>query len=217
MPRPFKGIINIDIRDSTPDWEPYEQPKAPEGSPNVLFIVWDDTGFGALSPFGGPIETPTMDRLADGGLALHAVPHDGAVLADSRVDVDRSQPHHRRHGVHLRGDDRVPRLERSHPVRDGDDRRGARRAWLQHVHVGQVALLPGGRDEHGVDEAELADRPRLRALLRLPRRRDQPVVSRPGPGPAVRRPALRPARRTGRRAWATTTTCPRTSSIAPSG
>jgi len=34
----------------------YEQPKAPDGAPNVLFIVWDDTGFGALSPFGGPVE-----------------------------------------------------------------------------------------------------------------------------------------------------------------
>jgi arylsulfatase A-like enzyme len=68
MTKSFKGIINIDIRDSTPDWDPYEQPKAPDGAPNVLFIVWDDTGFGALSPFGGPIETPTMDRLSAGGL-----------------------------------------------------------------------------------------------------------------------------------------------------
>ena len=33
-----------------------------------MFIVWDDTGFGALSPFGGPIETPTMERLSAGGL-----------------------------------------------------------------------------------------------------------------------------------------------------
>jgi arylsulfatase len=66
--KPFRGVVNIDVRDSTPDWEPYEQPKAPEGAPNVLFIVWDDTGFGALQPFGGPIEVPTMERLAESGL-----------------------------------------------------------------------------------------------------------------------------------------------------
>ena len=30
----FKGIIDVDIRKSTPDWEPYEQPKAPAGAPN---------------------------------------------------------------------------------------------------------------------------------------------------------------------------------------
>ena len=29
MTKPFKGTINIDIRDSVPDWEPYAQPKAP--------------------------------------------------------------------------------------------------------------------------------------------------------------------------------------------
>jgi hypothetical protein len=35
MAKPFKGIINIDVRDSVPDWEPYAQPKAPDGAPNV--------------------------------------------------------------------------------------------------------------------------------------------------------------------------------------
>ena len=51
MTKPFKGIVNLDIRDSTPDWEPYEQPKAPDGAPNVLYIVWDDVGFAAMEPF----------------------------------------------------------------------------------------------------------------------------------------------------------------------
>src|SRR5437660_2075798 len=68
MTKPFKGIVNLDIRDSTPDWEPYEQPKAPEGTPNVLYIVWDDVGFAAMEPFGGLIETPNMNRLAQAGL-----------------------------------------------------------------------------------------------------------------------------------------------------
>jgi len=64
----FKGVMNLDVRDSTPDWEPFVQPDAPKGAPNVLFIVWDDTGFGAWSPFGGPIEMPTLQRIADAGL-----------------------------------------------------------------------------------------------------------------------------------------------------
>ncbi len=68
MTKPFKGIINLDSRDSVPDWEPYEQPKAPDGAPNVLYIVWDDVGFGAWEMFGGMIETPNMQRLADQGL-----------------------------------------------------------------------------------------------------------------------------------------------------
>ncbi len=68
MPRPFRGTVNLDIRDSVPDWGPYEQPKAPPGSPNVLYIVLDDVGFGALGCYGGPIETPNIDRIAANGL-----------------------------------------------------------------------------------------------------------------------------------------------------
>ena len=54
-------------------------------------------------------------------------------------------------------------------------------------------------------EGALAARPRVRALLRLPRRRDQPVV----PGPRLRQPPDRAARRrprtatTSRRTWPT--------------
>jgi hypothetical protein len=62
MAWPFKGIINLDSRDSVPDWGPYAQPKAPDGALNVLYIVWDDVGFGALEIFGGMIETLNLPR-----------------------------------------------------------------------------------------------------------------------------------------------------------
>jgi arylsulfatase len=64
----FKGTINIDDRDSVSDWEPYLQPVAPEGSPNVLYIVLDDVGYSAMEPWGGLIETPNINALADSGL-----------------------------------------------------------------------------------------------------------------------------------------------------
>lgn len=68
MAKPFKGVVNIDIRDSTPDWEPYTQPIAPEGAPNVLYVVLDDVGFSAIEPYGGLIETPNIKRIAAQGL-----------------------------------------------------------------------------------------------------------------------------------------------------
>ena len=68
MSKSFKGTINVDIRDSTPDWEPFEPPKAPNGAPNVLYIVLDDVGFSAMSCYGGPIETPNIDRIANDGI-----------------------------------------------------------------------------------------------------------------------------------------------------
>jgi arylsulfatase len=68
MSEPFKGTINTDIRDSVPDWSPFEPPKAPDGSPNVVYIVLDDVGFSAMSCYGGPIETPNIDRIAGAGV-----------------------------------------------------------------------------------------------------------------------------------------------------
>jgi len=66
MTRPFKGRINIDIKDPVPDWEPYRQPMAPGGSPSVLYVVLDDDGFSAMEPFGGTI-ADSMSHRADWG------------------------------------------------------------------------------------------------------------------------------------------------------
>lgn len=68
MAKQFKGVTSLDIRDSIQDWEPFLPPQAKEGAPNVLCIVWDDTGIAAWSPFGGVIDMPTLQRIADKGL-----------------------------------------------------------------------------------------------------------------------------------------------------
>jgi arylsulfatase len=47
----FNGEIKLDIRDSKSDWAPYTHKKAPEGAPNILFILYDDTGLAAWSPY----------------------------------------------------------------------------------------------------------------------------------------------------------------------
>ena len=64
----FAGRIEVDIRDSVPDWTPFEPPKAPKGSPNVIFITLDDVGFSAMSGYGGPIPTPNIDRISADGV-----------------------------------------------------------------------------------------------------------------------------------------------------
>jgi arylsulfatase len=68
MTKAFKGTINVDIRDSEPDWTPFEPPVAPYNSPNVVYIVLDDVGFSAMDCYGGPIETPNINRIADQGV-----------------------------------------------------------------------------------------------------------------------------------------------------
>jgi arylsulfatase len=68
MSVPFKGKIDVDIRDSVPDWSPFEPPKAPDGAPSVVYVVLDDVGFSAMGCYGGPVETPNIDRIAGTGV-----------------------------------------------------------------------------------------------------------------------------------------------------
>ena len=83
MTRPFQGVVNIDIKDSVPDWGPYTQPMAPEGAPNVVYVVLDDVGFSAMEPYGGLIETPNIKRLADRGLTYTSF-HTTALCSPTR-------------------------------------------------------------------------------------------------------------------------------------
>jgi hypothetical protein len=68
MPEPFRGTINVDIRDSQPDCSPFEPPKATDGAPSVVYIVLDDVGFSAAGCYGGPVQTPNIDRIATRGV-----------------------------------------------------------------------------------------------------------------------------------------------------
>ncbi len=68
MARDFSGKIAIDVRDSEQDWGAYTQPSPPDGSPNVVYLLWDDTGIATWDIFGGLVEVPNMKRIADRGL-----------------------------------------------------------------------------------------------------------------------------------------------------
>ena len=83
MGKPFKGVIKLDVRDSKPDWTPYTLKKAPADAPNVLVILYDDTGLAAWSPFGGRIDMPTLQKLADHGL-MYSQWHTTALCSPSR-------------------------------------------------------------------------------------------------------------------------------------
>ncbi|TAI62685.1 arylsulfatase [Bradyrhizobium sp. Leo170] len=79
---PFLGTIGRTAKDSTPDFP--KEVKAPKGAPNILLILTDDVGFGASSTFGGPIPTPTLDRLATNGLRYNQF-HTTAVCSPTRT------------------------------------------------------------------------------------------------------------------------------------
>ncbi len=88
----FKGDIQLDVRDSKADWAPYIRKKAPEGAPNILFILYDDTGLAAWSPYGGRISMPTMDALAADGLT-YTQWHTVALCSPTRSCINTGRNH----------------------------------------------------------------------------------------------------------------------------
>ena len=87
----FPGRIGRTTDESSPAWP---QPvRAVPGSPNVLMIVLDDTGFGQLGCYGSPIATPHLDSLAAGGLRYNRM-HTTALCSPSRSCVVTGRNHH---------------------------------------------------------------------------------------------------------------------------
>jgi len=89
----FKGEIKLDVRDSKADWTPYELKRAPEGAPNVLIVLYDDTGLAAWSPYGGKINMPTLQKLADQGL-MYSQWHTTALCSPTRSTFLTGRNHH---------------------------------------------------------------------------------------------------------------------------
>jgi arylsulfatase A-like enzyme len=89
----FNGKISLDVRDSVADWTPYTPKKAPEGAPNFLVILYDDTGLAAWSPYGGRINMPTLDRLAANGV-IYTQWHTAALCSPTRSSFLTGRNHH---------------------------------------------------------------------------------------------------------------------------
>ena len=91
---PFKGQIGLSAKDSQPD---FPQPvQAPRAAPNIVVVLLDDVGFSASSPFGGPINTPTLDRLANNGLRYTQF-HTTALCSPTRAALLTGRNHHSAH------------------------------------------------------------------------------------------------------------------------
>src|SRR3989454_7525744 len=81
----------FDVRNATPP--PRFEVKAPAKAPNVLIVLIDDMGFGQSSAFGGPIQMPTVDRLANSGLRYNEF-HTTALCSPTRAALLSGRNHH---------------------------------------------------------------------------------------------------------------------------
>ncbi|MGB6672435.1 MAG: sulfatase-like hydrolase/transferase [Candidatus Nitrosopolaris sp.] len=91
MSNQFKGSIGRTWEDSKPWWP---QPTcAPADVPNVAYIILDDVGYGWPSCYGGPIDTPNIDKLAANGLRFNNW-HTTVICSPTRAFLLTSRNHH---------------------------------------------------------------------------------------------------------------------------
>ena len=199
--KPFKGVIRLDIRDSTPDRGPFTPVKAPEDAPNILFVLFDDTGLAAWSPFGGAINMPTLEKMADNGL-MYTQWHTTALCSPTRCMLLTGRNHH------LNGMASITEATSDSPASTPACRKcatvgqilqdgGWSTFWVGKNHnVPETDVSPGATRSMAVAEG-------FRPLLRLHGRRDQSVVSRSGRGQSSNGSALPAGRRISslRRIW----------------
>jgi arylsulfatase A-like enzyme len=143
----FKGVINLDVRKSVPDWTNFLPKKAPEGAPNILFVLFDDTGIGAWSTYGGRINMPTLDKLAANGL-IYTQWHTCALSSPTRSTLLTGRNHN------LNGMDAITETSMGFPGHNGH-------IPVQCATIGQILQDNGwstfwvGKD-HNVPEQDAA-------------------------------------------------------------
>jgi arylsulfatase A-like enzyme len=87
----FPKITELDARKA--EAPPPFSVSAPDGVPNVVIVLIDDIGFGAAAGFGGAIQTPTLDRLAQDGLRYNQF-HTTALCSPTRMAILTGRNHH---------------------------------------------------------------------------------------------------------------------------
>ena len=96
LPIPERGHVGLttyDAKDPDTSFPAITPVRPPAGAPNVLIVMIDDCGFGASSTFGGPCNTPNLDRLAANGLKFNRF-HTTALCSPTRASLLTGRNHH---------------------------------------------------------------------------------------------------------------------------
>jgi arylsulfatase A-like enzyme len=92
-PTPSASVAGRTMQESvyrqrvTPRWLPAD-------APNILIVLIDDAGPGLPATFGGGVNTPTMDRIVNEGVAFNRF-HTTAMCSPTRASLLTGRNHHR--------------------------------------------------------------------------------------------------------------------------
>lgn len=112
MPALAAVVLIAAVPDVQASADPLLRRQAPQGAPNVVIVLLDDVGFGAAGTFGGPVPTPTLDRLARRGLRYNTF-HTTAICSPTRAALLTGR------NSHAVGIGNVMNTPAPHPGRNG--------------------------------------------------------------------------------------------------
>jgi arylsulfatase A-like enzyme len=87
------SLTTFDAKNPETKFPPIVPLRPPADAPNVLIILIDDVGFGASSAFGGPCQTPNLEKLAGNGLKYTRF-HTTALCSPTRAALLSGRNHH---------------------------------------------------------------------------------------------------------------------------
>lgn len=138
---PFKGKIGRTVKETKTDY-PAHNPVARQGAPNVVWIILDDTGFGVSSAFGGLVETPTLDYLANNGLRFNNF-HTASISAATRAAILTGRNHHSSHMGRFNDDKYgTPGYDTYVPMENGTIAEALRENGYSTFCVGKYNVIP---------------------------------------------------------------------------
>ena len=164
------------------DVPPIEPVRPPEGAPNVLIVLIDDVGFATSSAFGGPCETPIAERLAANGLKYNRF-HTTTLCSPTRQALLTGR---NRHSVGMGGMTEIatsaPGYNGVRPNTTAPLAETLKLNGYSTAQFGKCHEIPVWETSPMGPFDAVAERLGLRALLRLHRRRDEPVGAGDLPG-----------------------------------
>lgn len=87
------SVTGKTLADSKHQWRQAEK-HLPADAPNIVIFMTDDAGFANASTFGGPVQTPTLERLANTGISFNSF-HTTAQCGATRASLLTGRNHHR--------------------------------------------------------------------------------------------------------------------------
>ena len=175
---PYAGLVTYDAKDPATSFPPIEPLRPPEGRAERPDRADRRRRLRRLERLRRPVldadrRAPRRERAQ-----VQPLPHDGALLADPPGAPHRPQPPLGRDGRDHRDRDLGAGLQLDQAEHVRAARRDAQAERLRDRPVRQVPRGARLGDEPAGPVPRLADRLGLRALLRLHRRRDEPVRAR---------------------------------------